>query len=132
VAKEVVEEEMDLNFIRHKITEDLKTHLKTIPSIFHSNSRIRRQIGHKVLAREVGEDPPAISEVSHLEEVQEAASHPEEVQEVTKTTKVVSHPEEDQEEAEVSLQEVEEDRVVDVEIAAIIQIAAAVIFIHLW
>ena len=28
MVKEVVEEEIDLNFIRHKITEDLKTHLK--------------------------------------------------------------------------------------------------------
>lgn len=130
MVKEVVEEEIDLNFIRHKVTEDLKTHLKTIPSIFHSNSTTRRQIGHKVLAREVGEDPQAISEVSHLEEVQEVASHPEEVQEVTKTTKVVSHQEEVQEEAEVSLQEEEEDRVGDVETAAIIQIVAAVISIH--
>lgn len=130
MVKEVVEEEIDLNFIRHKVTEDLKTHLKTIPSIFHCNSTTRRQIGHKVLAREVGEDPQAISEVSHLEEVQEVASHPEEVQEVTKTTKVVSHQEEVQEEAEVSLQEEEEDRVGDVETAAIIQIVAAVISIH--
>ena len=78
---------------------------QTLPSIFLSNSTIRRQIGHKVLVREVGEDLLAISEVSHLEEVQEVVLHPEEVQEVTKTTKVVSHPE-DQEEAEVSLQEV--------------------------
>ena len=61
-----------------------------------TSTTIRRQIGHKVLVREVGEDLLAISEVSH----------PEEVQEVTKTIKVVSHLEEVQEEAEVSLQEV--------------------------
>ena len=69
-------------------------HFQTLPIIFPT----QHQIGHKVLAREAGEDHLAISVVSHPEEAQEEA---------VISSLEVSHPEEVQEEAEeVLLQEV--------------------------
>jgi len=105
------ETEIDRVLIHPNKTEDLN--LKIILHIL-----TQRQIGHKVLVREVGEVHPKLSEISLQGEEEEISLQEEEEE--------VQVAEED------SHQEIEEDPEVGVEIAAIFLIPAAVIFIHQW
>jgi len=102
------ETEIDRVLIHPNKTEDLN--LKIIRHIL-----TQRQIGHKVLVREVGEVHPKLSEISLQGEEEEISLQGEEEVQVAE---------------EDSHQEIEEDPEVGVEIAAIFLIPAAVIFIH--
>jgi len=108
------ETEIDRGFFHPNKTEDLKIILHILT---------QRQIGHKVLVREVGEVHPTLTEISLLEEAVQMAEEDSLLEEEEEVQ--VAEEDSHQEEIEEDSEEVDE-------IVAIFQIPVAVIFILQW